>query len=278
MKDYLRELLRSTPTQIHGRNLIREYLQARLLEQLQRAGAMLSLAFQGGTALRFLYAIPRYSEDLDFTLERARNLFDFRASLRAIRTALEREGYLVTIKLNERSSVKSAFVGFPGLLYELGLSPHRDESLAVKVEIDANPPAGAGLTTTVVRRHVMLQLHHHDRASLLAGKLHALLQRPYTKGRDLYDLLWYLSDPNWPLPNFVLLNNALTQTGWRGPALTPENWHTVLRERLHKLSSWASIVNDVRSFLEPGASADLLTRENLMRVLESHSRLTGSCN
>jgi len=41
----------------------------------------------------------------------------------------------------------------------------------------------------MVRRHVLLQLHHHDRASLLAGKLHAVLQRPYTKGRDFFDLL-----------------------------------------------------------------------------------------
>jgi hypothetical protein len=44
-----------------GRNLLREYLQARILAELQRAGAMLSLAFQGGTALRFLYGLPRYS-------------------------------------------------------------------------------------------------------------------------------------------------------------------------------------------------------------------------
>ena len=65
----------------------------------------------------------------------------------------------------------------------------------------------------MVRRHVLLQLHHHDRASLLAGKLHAVLQRPYVKGRDFFDLLWYLSDPGWPSPNLTLLNRALAQTG-----------------------------------------------------------------
>lgn len=67
-----------------------------------------------------------------------------------------------------------------------------------------------------MRRHVTLRLHHHDRAALLAGKLHALLQRPYTKGRDLYDLIWYLSDSAWPAPNLTLLNAALRQTGWGG--------------------------------------------------------------
>jgi len=95
VKDYLRELVRSAVTPAHGRNILREYLQARLLGSLQRAGAMIPLAFQGGTALRFLYAIPRYSEDLDFTLEQDRDRFDFRAYLRAIRSEFESEGYTV---------------------------------------------------------------------------------------------------------------------------------------------------------------------------------------
>jgi hypothetical protein len=68
MKDYLGQLVRSSPTPGHGWNVTREYLQARILGSLQRAGAMVPLAFHGGTALRFLYAIPRYSQDLDFAL------------------------------------------------------------------------------------------------------------------------------------------------------------------------------------------------------------------
>jgi hypothetical protein len=51
-------------------NLAREYLQARTLLALQQAGAMIPMAFQGGTALRFLFGLPRFSEDLDFALER----------------------------------------------------------------------------------------------------------------------------------------------------------------------------------------------------------------
>ena len=73
------------------------------------------------------------------------------------------------------------------------------------------------MTTTIVRRYQTLHLQHHDRATLLAGKLHAILQRPYPKGRDVNDLLWYLSDPAWPEPNLVMLNNALQQTGWDAP-------------------------------------------------------------
>jgi hypothetical protein len=69
MKEYLAELVRQAPTTVQGRNLAREYLQARLQAALQRAGAMMPLAFHGGTALRFLYAHGRYSENLDFALE-----------------------------------------------------------------------------------------------------------------------------------------------------------------------------------------------------------------
>jgi hypothetical protein len=110
-------------------------------------------------------------------------------------------------------------------LLEFGLSAQSDEVIAVKIEVDTHPPAGAGLDTTLIRRHVTLRLQHHDRGSLLAGKLHAMFQRRYIKGRDLYDLLWYLSDPDWPGPNLTLLQNALQQTGWVGPKPDDENWH-----------------------------------------------------
>ncbi len=267
MKEYLFELVRNSATPAQARNGVREYLQARILGALQRAGAMIPLAFQGGTALRFLFATARYSEDLDFALEKDRDRYDFRAYLRAIQNGLKAEGYALELKVSDKKAVHSAFIRFPGLLYEMGLSPHRDEGLAVKIEVDTNPPAGAGLATSLVRRHITLQLQHHDRASLLAGKLHAILQREYLKGRDLYDLLWYLSDPAWPPPNLTMLNNALRQTGWPGSPLSDDNWRDAMRERLRTVA-WELIIDDLRPFLEPSANLTLLTLENLMRVLE----------
>jgi hypothetical protein len=266
MKDYLVELVRASPAPLQARNTVREYLQARILGLLQRAGAMIPLAFHGGTALRFLFAASRYSEDLDFALEQQRERYDLRAYLQAIRSGFEAEGYAVTIKASDQRAVHSAFIRFPGLLYELALSPHRDEALAVKIEVDTDPPAGATLSTTVVRRHVILQLLHHDRASLFAGKLHAIFQRPYTKGRDLYDLLWYLSDPTWPAPNLTLLNTALQQTGWPGPSLTTQNWRGVLGDRLRSLD-WRRVTDDVRPLLEPGTDPGMLTLENVDHAL-----------
>ena len=101
MKEYLAELVRQTPTLVQGRNLAREYLQARILAALQRAGAMIPLAFHGGTALRFLYAHGRYSEDLDFALEGDRQRYDFRDYLQAIRSELTPEGYTVALKVSD---------------------------------------------------------------------------------------------------------------------------------------------------------------------------------
>ncbi len=273
MKEYLAAQLRKADP-VAGRHLVREVLQAKVLASLQRAGAMIPLAFHGGTALRFLYAISRFSEDLDFALERAGRGYDFRAYLRAVRGDFEREGYVLDVKANDRKVVHSAFVRFRGLLYELGLSPHRTEVLAIKIEIDTRPPEDAVLETTVVRRHATLQLQHHDRASLLAGKIHAVLQRVYTKGRDLYDLLWYLSDPGWPAPNLAMLRSALAQSGWEGSELDESSWRDVVEQRVADLD-WAKVLGDVRPFVESPADLETLTRENLLRVL-SRRRSPGS--
>ncbi|MBM3263051.1 MAG: nucleotidyl transferase AbiEii/AbiGii toxin family protein [candidate division Zixibacteria bacterium] len=267
MKAHLERTIRSARTSLHGRNQTREYLQTRILESLQRSGAMIPLAFHGGTSLRFLYNIPRYSEDLDFALEQDRDRYDFRMYLRQIRSRMEAEGYAVTLKVSDRKVVHSAFIGFPGLLHELGLSPHETESLSVKLEVDTNPPIGAVLTTSVVRRHIALRLHHHDRASLFAGKLHAVLQRPYPKGRDIYDLFWYLSDRTWPVPNLTLLNNALGQTGWQEGPLNDRTWREAVRTRLRSMT-WGRIHQDVRPFIESEYELSLLNPETLLGLLD----------
>lgn len=268
MKGHLAQIVQSATDPLHGRHLVREYLQARTLSSLQQSGAMVPLAFHGGTALRFLYQIPRYSEDLDFALESAADRYDFRAYLKAIRSTFMAENYSVELRVNDQKVVHSAFVRFQGLLHELALSPHPSEVLSIKLEVDTNPPSGAGLETTVIRRYGVLHLQHHDKASLFAGKLHAILQRPYTKGRDLYDLLWYLSSPEWPAPNLSLLNNALQQTEWPGEPLTAQNWREVVRRRLNELN-WKTAVAEVRPFLMEPTAAGLLTKENLLRLLSN---------
>ncbi len=266
MKEYLLQIAKQQQNPLRAKNLMREYLQARMLESLQRAGAMIPLAFHGGTALRFLFNLTRYSEDLDFTLEHPQKKYDFRLILNRILKELTSEGYRISIKINDRKTVHSAFIQFQDVLFEGGISNHKDEKLSIKIEIDTNPPQGAILKNTVLRKYITLQVQHHDQASMLAGKIHVLIMREYTKGRDFYDLFWYLSDRLWPDPNIELLNNALKQSSWPGPELTQFNWRSVLREKILTLK-WQKVITDVRPFLEDEKEIELLSAENVINLL-----------
>lgn len=266
MKAFLKQILDDVANQVLGRCVMREYLQARLLQTLQDRAVFNTWVFQGGTALRFLYGMPRFSEDLDFALVEPGMESNFREHLTHAGKAFEVENYDISVRIKDTKTVKSAFIPFRGLLFEFGLSPHESETLSIKVEVDTNPPSGAEVVSTIVRRHVTLNLRHHDKASLLAGKLHAVLTRRYTKGRDIYDLIWYLSDRTWPGPNIELLSNALRQTGWDGPEVTLVNWWEIVCQRVDTLQ-WKQIVRDVEPFLERPEDIALLTKANLLDLL-----------
>jgi hypothetical protein len=185
--------------------------RGRILQVLQDQGVFAHWAFLGGTALRFLYALPRYSEDLEFSLAKPGYSLSFEKQIKHILQDLKKENYRAEAVINTTAAVFSAMIKFQGLLYDLGISPHANEVLSIKIEIDTNPPSGALTDTTVLRRFFLLNIMHYNKSSLLAGKLNDLLTRRYTKGRDLFDLVWYLSDPQWPAPNLLLLNNSLKQ-------------------------------------------------------------------
>ncbi len=267
MKDHLRQLASTAKNNLARTCLVREYLQARILESLQDSGAFLRWAFVGGTALRFLFGIPRFSEDLDFSLITPGTEADFRSSAAGIKRMFEREGYSIDVKVSEKRTVSSAWVRFPGLPREVGISFHAAQALSIKVELDTNPPAGAHIENSIVRRHVTLNLCHYDKASLLAGKIHAVLSRSWTKGRDLYDLVWYLAERTWPAPNLDLLNAALEQTSWDGPRLTESNWRKQLKNRIESLD-WEKARADVKPFLERARDLDLVKKDVLVGLLK----------
>lgn len=265
MKEHLQRLIENKPSD-QRENIAREYLQARILGFIQEKKGFSSWIFLGGTALRFLYGIPRYSEDLDFSQAATQEKPSFQEMIEGIVRSFRNEGYAVDLKFSGRPPVSAAFIRFPGLPHELGLSGHAQEMLAVKIEVDTRPPAGGKTETTIIRRHLLLNILHHDRSTLLAGKLHALLSRSYTKGRDLYDLFWYLSDRSWPEPNLEYLNNALRQTEWPGPELTANNWKKEIAARLGALD-WHKAIADVRPFIERRQDLELLTLPNLEKLL-----------
>ena len=142
----------------------------------------------GGTALRFLWRIGRYSEALDFSAGPGWEPEEFTGAVRKIESGLTAAGYDVYLHLRKEKTVQRAVFRFAELLAELGLAGRREQKLSVALEIDTKPPGGATGAKTLVNVHIPVLLQHHDLPSLLAGKSAAILTREYIKGRDYFDL------------------------------------------------------------------------------------------
>ena len=266
MKEQALALARGTRDPGQALNRLREYLQALVLRSLHESEAFRSLAFIGGTALRFLHSLPRYSGDLDFSLVDAGE-YAGADWLAKVKRDLILAGFEAEVTWNDRKAMHAGWVRLAGLLHEAGLSGLTAQKLAIKVEIDTRPPAGARCERRIVTRHVTFLLQYYDLPSLLAGKLHAVLTRRYAKGRDWYDLLWYLSQQPPVEPNVELLQCALDQTQGAGRC-DARSWRDLARARLAVLDC-AVIAADVQPFLERPGDAALMTREHLEGLLET---------
>jgi len=245
-------------------NLLREYVQAFVLRSLHESEAFSSLAFVGGTALRFLENLPRFSEDLDFSLEQPK-LYAPERWLAKVRRELQLAGFDSRVTFNSRKTVNVSWIRIAGLPRDAGLSKRPEQNLSIKLEIDTRPPAGAEVLRTVVTRHMTFVLCHYTLSSLMAAKLHALLTRPYAKGRDWFDLIWYRGRRPPTEPNLGLLQSALDQTRGTG-RVAANRWRAHLQDRLTR-TDVAELARDVRAFLERPADRTLLTRENLQAIL-----------
>lgn len=264
MKEQALALARAARDPGQRLNVLREYLQALVLRSLHDCEAFGPLAFIGGTALRFLHGLPRFSEDLDFSLVSPEG-YAAREWMAHVKRDLVLAGFEPDVTWNDTRNVHIGWIRLRGILIEAGLSGRSDQKLAIKIEIDTRPPAGSRCERRIVTRHVTFLLQHYDLPSLLSDKLHALLTRRYAKGRDWYDLMWYLSQRPPIAPNVPALQSALDQT--RGAGLhDATRWQTMVRERLASLDMKA-IRHDVRAFLERPQDAELLTPENLLPLL-----------
>jgi predicted nucleotidyltransferase component of viral defense system len=266
MKELALALVREVTDPGLALNRLREYLQALVLRSFHEGEAFRPLAFVGGTALRFLHGLPRFSEDLDFSVISPKG-YAGRDWMAKVKRDLTLAGFDAEVTWNDRKTVHTGWVRVAHILHDAGLSGLLNQKLAIKVEIDTRPPEGARCERRLVTRHVTFLLQHYDLPSLLAGKLHAAITRKYAKGRDWYDLVWYLSQRPPVKPNLPLLRNALDQT--RGAGRHDANdWRRLLRARLATLPTEA-IRDDVRAFLERPHDAGLLTRDNLQGLLRS---------
>lgn len=248
MKDHLLQSVALAAPEAR-RDVAREYLQLYLLRLLHQRGALARLDFLGGTALRLLHRLPRFAEALAFSAVDTAAWAAGRGPetlLRPLRRDLERAGYAVSVKAKQPRSAVAAFFRFDGLPAECGWTRDPRIALSLELEIDTNPPAGATSSTTLIQRFYPIAIRHHDLPSLFAGKLHALLTRPWTKGRDWCDLVWYLTEHPGLEPNLRFLAAALRQSGHDD---CTDRWRPALRERLSGLD-WSQVLDDVRPFVE----------------------------
>jgi predicted nucleotidyltransferase component of viral defense system len=288
MKDVALQVAHERPSL--GVHALREYIQNYLLWLMQRDGLNTRLFFVGGTALRFLWHIGRFSEDLDFSAGPGWRPHEFEGAARNIEHGLAAAGYDVYLHVKEEKAVQRAVFRFEGLLAELGLVGRRPQKLSIALEIDTKPPAGATGAKTVVNVHMPVLIQHYDLPSLLAGKAAAMMTREYVKGRDYFDLFWFLS--KWPdlEPNPLMFRNALAQKrdagetgdkagrGGKASGAGPErpfdqeaNWRAMLI-RVVSEARWTVIETDVRAFIENPDSLLAFTRENLLRLLNQPTR------
>jgi predicted nucleotidyltransferase component of viral defense system len=267
MKAQALQIIRQAANPIKARLFLREYLQHVILRQLFEMKILQEWVFHGGTALRILYGLNRFSEDLNFHLRQPNENFTLAAMMPKLTRQLSLQGYQISETSTKEKTVRSAFIRFESLLYEGGLSLHKDEKLSIKLEIDANPPPDFQTERSIVNTWFPFAVHHHDPASFLAGKLHAILQRPYTKGRDFYDLIFLLSRFRDIQPNLSYLKNALSQKGYTGEALTENTWRTLMIKMIEK-ADWAKILADIEPFLESADDLELIDREILIKLLQ----------
>ncbi len=266
MKDYIKSIINKKAGNDENLNRLREYIQVYFLYIIYRKKYYNNIVFTGGTALRFIHGMRRFSEDLDFSLSVCAHGYDFLGMMKDVKQEFELAGYSVEIKPKIKGVVHSAQLRFAQILFETGLSSLKDEKLMIKVEIDSNPPQGGIETHTLYNAIFMFYMVHYDLASLFAGKLHALLCRKYTKGRDWYDVMWYLTKFKNIEPNYIMLNNAIAQTTKNYLLNSGENWKSQLLKAARALD-WAQIKNDVGRFLEDSTELELLNYETYAKLL-----------
>lgn len=268
---------------VEEENATKEIIQEIALYALWRADFFDVALFQGGTSLRILHGLPRFSEDLDFLLRAPDAAFRWSSYLTALVEIFAQFGLKLEARPKEKMdrAVREAVLKDDSIASQLNLrfaGSNRSRTIRIKLEIDTNPPAGSGEATSFLDFPADYEVRHQDLPSNFALKVHALLCRPYLKGRDWFDFSWYVA--NRVHLNLPLLAAALQQTGpWQGKLDMKYDGEWLVDTLKEKISSidWKGAAGDVSRFLRPTetkslslwserffhAKVDLLTRDGI---------------
>jgi len=233
---------------------LREITQEIILMELSRHNFFSKAEFHGGTALRILYGLQRFSEDLDFALLKPDTNFSLLPYLNHVSEGLRAFGYHFEIQDRSKvnNAVKKAFLKDDSLgkiLVFKNTGPIK--KMLIKLEVDSNPPLGA---VTEIKQLIFpsaFSVTAKNLESSFSGKLHALLCRHYIKGRDWYDLIWYVAQKT--KINYALLKNALYQNGpWENQHCNVNaEWVAEMLDQKIAVIDWKRATQDVMPFIKP---------------------------
>jgi len=228
---------------------LREILQEVALLGLWRAKFFERGAFYGGTALRILYGLDRFSEDLDFSLLVPDPSFRVDRYSSQLEEEIAAFGFRVRAERVEKSAetaIESAFLKADTARELLVIEAGREivgeipkgRVLKIKLEVDTDPPPGFATRSRYLLAPIPFAVRAYALPDLFAGKMHALLCRRWkgrVKGRDWYDLVWYAA--NHPELHLEHLESRMRQSGhWKGEArLSTDAFRAVLGEAIDAL-------------------------------------------
>lgn len=257
---------------------IREITQELILFALSTSDFFSHAAFQGGTCLRIVHGLNRFSEDMDFILKTSESSFSWQQYLTLIGSTLEQYGYSVELqdKSHADETVKKAFIKDDSIGKVLRLAYANRQGtprkVRIKLEIDTNPPGGGEFESAFIGFPAPSSITVETLPTLFAGKSHALLCRKYEKGRDWYDFLWYIGNKT-PV-NYRRLSAALDQTGpWAGNGLAADRaWYiNEMKKRIGEID-WKRATDDVAPFIS-SSEQSLLSKWNADFFITALERL-----
>jgi predicted nucleotidyltransferase component of viral defense system len=187
---------------VFDKHLLKEYLQLLILDYLSATPNIRKITFIGGTSIRLIKGIDRFSEDLDFDCKNFSE-DEFIDMTDGVVKYLQNNGLSVDVKDKPGARLKAfrRSIIFPELLFDLGLSGHRDERFLIKIECQDQLVSYEANIKQIKGCGFFFPMPVPPDEVLCAMKLSAMLDRK--KGRDFYDVMFLLSQT---LPDFDFLN------------------------------------------------------------------------
>lgn len=248
-------------------NVQREIMQKVALAGLERGGFFEHAAFYGGTCLRMMYGLPRYSEDMDFSLIQKDDSVHIENYFQSIVDEFTAVGLQVDIQKKDKKMfgrVESAFLKENTEAYEINFKTRK--MIKVKIELDTNPPLLFKTERRLLTEPYAFSVRCFSLPDLYAGKMHALVYRAWkrrVKGRDWYDFEWYVR--HGVMLDFVHLRERVRE--FNGTDLDMEEFLHALHERL-SATDINMVKADVINYVENPRELDFWSTDYFLHLAD----------